>query len=223
MFSVTTAMHASYLEELCTGADALGVSITPTQAKHLLEYVALLTKWNATYNLTAVRDPAEMIVRHLLDSLSILPVLPKNLCRWLDVGSGAGLPGVPLAIVLPEHSFTLLDSNGKKTRFLTQVKAALDLQNLQVVHERIEMWHPEGTFDRIVSRAFSSLLQFIKTSRHLVHSETRWLAMKGVYPTAELEELSNAAVLEAAHLLTVPGGSEQRHLLLLRPTFVQGV
>ncbi len=155
--SLVTERHA---EELRQGARQLGVSLQARQEEQLLAYLALLIKWNKAYNLTAVRDPDEMVSRHLLDSLSIVPSVAPLGERWLDVGSGGGMPGVPLAILFPERKFTLLDSNGKKTRFLTQVKLELQLSNLDVVHSRVEAYTPAQSFAGICSRAFSSLQDF---------------------------------------------------------------
>ena len=156
------------------GCDDLEVCIAASQRQQLLEYVALLAKWNKAYNLTAVRDEAQMVVRHLLDSLAVVPYLTGK--RLIDVGTGAGLPGIPLAILFPEREFHLLDSNGKKTRFLTQVKNELGLTNLQVVNSRVEAFEPGQPFDGITSRAFASLADFTQLTRHLGTEQTRWLA-----------------------------------------------
>lgn len=137
-------------KSLSTGARQLGVCLSETQHAQLLDYLALLIKWNKAYNLTAVRDPDEMVSRHLLDSLSVMSFIENG--RWLDVGSGGGMPGIPLAILFPEAQVTCLDSNGKKTRFLTQVKLELKLDNLQVIHSRVEAFQPALPFDGIISR-----------------------------------------------------------------------
>lgn len=213
MSSLVTAQHA---EELSTGAGQLGVDLTDTQQAQLLEYLALLIKWNKAYNLTAVRNPDEMVSRHLLDSLSVMPFIENG--RWLDVGSGGGMPGIPLAILYPESQVTCLDSNGKKTRFLTQVKLELKLDNLHVIHSRVEEYRPELAFNGIVSRAFSSMENFTNWTRHLGDHQTRWLAMKGVHPTDELVALPSEFRLDSEHALTVPGCQGQRHLLILRRT-----
>lgn len=210
--SVTTR-HA---EELAQGALELGVEVSPQQQQQLLAYLALLIKWNKAYNLTAVRDPDEMVSRHLLDSLSVVPYVRDAGDNWLDVGSGGGMPGIPLAILFPERQFTLLDSNGKKTRFLTQVKLELKLANLQVIHSRVEAFTPEAPFSGIVSRAFSSLEDFSNWTRHLGDGQTQWLAMKGVHPDDELQALPADFRLSATHVLKVPGCQGQRHLLILR-------
>lgn len=208
-----TARHA---EELQQGAHDLGVELTEQQQTQLLGYLALLIKWNKAYNLTAVRDPDEMVSRHLLDSLSVVPFVVEAGDNWLDVGSGGGMPGIPLAILFPERRFTLLDSNGKKTRFLTQVKLELKLANLEVIHSRVEAFTPERPFNGICSRAFSSLEDFANWTRHLSDGHTRWLAMKGVHPDDELQALPADFRLTATQVLKVPGCQGQRHLLILR-------
>lgn len=207
-----------HVRELAKGIQALGVSLSSAQQERLLAYLALLIKWNKAYNLTAVRDPDEMLSRHLLDSLSILASAAPLGARWLDVGSGGGMPGIPLAIAFPERHFTLLDANGKKTRFLTQVQLELGLSNLQVVHQRVEAFRPEQAFSGIVSRAFSSLADFVGWTAHLGDAQTRWLAMKGMYPQEELAALPPTFQLERSQILEVPGCQGQRHLLILRRT-----
>ncbi|WP_425316729.1 16S rRNA (guanine(527)-N(7))-methyltransferase RsmG [Stutzerimonas chloritidismutans] len=213
--SLVSESHAA---ELVRGAQALGVELSEGQQQQLLVYLALLIKWNKAYNLTAVRDPDEMVSRHLLDSLSVVSFVAESGQTWLDVGSGGGMPGVPLAIMFPDRSFTLLDSNGKKTRFLTQVKLELKLANLEVVHNRVEQFQPAEAFDGITSRAFSSLEDFANWTRHLGNTQTRWLAMKGVQPDDELQRLPADFRLDACHVLKVPGCQGQRHLLILRRT-----
>ncbi|MDH4583964.1 16S rRNA (guanine(527)-N(7))-methyltransferase RsmG [Pseudomonas sp. BN415] len=213
--SLVSQRHA---DELATGAQQLAVELTPEKQEKLLAYLALLIKWNKAYNLTAVRDPDEMVSRHLLDSLSVVSHVAELGDNWLDVGSGGGMPGIPLAILFPERRFTLLDSNGKKTRFLTQVKLELKLTNLEVVHNRVEAFAPEQPFNGIVSRAFSSLEDFSNWTRHLGDGETRWLAMKGLHPDDELQALPADFRVESAHQLEVPGCQGQRHLLILRRT-----
>jgi len=210
---LVTPQHA---EELTLGARELGVELSETQHAQLLAYLALLIKWNKAYNLTAVRDPDEMVSRHLLDSLSVVPFIDGE--RQLDVGSGGGMPGIPLAIMFPDMKVTLLDSNGKKTRFLTQVKLELALSNLTVIHSRAEAFQPELPFTGIISRAFSSLEDFTGWTRHMGDSKTRWLAMKGLHPADELVALPADFHLESAQALAVPGCQGQRHLLILRRT-----
>lgn len=210
------SVSTKHAEELARGALELGVEVSPQQQQQLLAYLALLIKWNKAYNLTAVRDPDEMVSRHLLDSLSVVPYVAEAGDNWLDVGSGGGMPGIPLAILFPERQFTLLDSNGKKTRFLTQVKLELKLANLDVIHSRVEAFTPEQPFSGIVSRAFSSLEDFSNWTRHLGDGQTQWLAMKGVHPDDELQALPADFRLTATQVLKVPGCQGQRHLLILR-------
>lgn len=209
---------ANHAAELREGALQLGIELSEVQQQLLLGYLALLNKWNKAYNLTAVRDPAEMVSRHLLDSLSVVPHAEVGGSRWLDVGSGGGMPGIPLAILFPERDFTLLDSNGKKTRFLTQAKLELKLANVEVIHSRVEQFKPEQPFTDITSRAFSSLEDFANWTRHLSDGTTRWLAMKGVQPDDELQVLPADFQLERCLVLKVPGCQGQRHLLILRRT-----
>ena len=213
MSSMVTPQHA---EELSQGARELGVDLSEVQHEKLLGYLALLIKWNKAYNLTAVRDPDEMVSRHLLDSLSVVPYIQGE--RQLDVGSGGGMPGIPLAILFPDMNVTCLDSNGKKTRFLTQVKLELKLDNLDVIHSRAEAFQPEQPFTGIISRAFSSLEDFTQWTRHMGDTQTRWLAMKGLHPADELVALPADFRLESAQALAVPGCQGQRHLLILRRT-----
>ncbi|CAK9892056.1 MULTISPECIES: 16S rRNA (guanine(527)-N(7))-methyltransferase RsmG [Pseudomonas] len=213
MSSQVTPQHA---EELSTGARQLGVELSEAQHAQLLAYLALLIKWNKAYNLTAVRNPDEMVSRHLLDSLSVMPFIHSE--RWLDVGSGGGMPGIPLAILHPDKQVTVLDSNGKKTRFLTQVKLELKLDNLTVIHKRVEEFQPELPFTGIVSRAFSSMENFTNWTRHLGDAQTQWLAMKGLHPADELVALPADFRVDSEQALTVPGCQGQRHLLILRRT-----
>ena len=187
----------------------------------LVDYLALLQRWNQVYNLTAVRDPQQMIVRHILDSLAIAPFLGKRTQRCLDVGSGAGLPGVPLAILYPQREFHLLDSNGKKTRFLFQVKTELGLDNVIVQHFRAESFVPGTLYDVILSRAFASLGDMVESCKHLCAAHGSFLAMKGVYPEEELAALPVCCALKQVHRLQVPGLLEKRHLIELCPR--QGV
>jgi len=213
--SAVTSQHA---EELVRGVRELGIELSERQQDQLLAYLALLVKWNKAYNLTAVRNPDEMVSRHLLDSLSVAPQVAEAGDNWLDVGSGGGMPGIPLAILFPARRFTLLDSNGKKTRFLTQVKLELQLQNLDIVHSRVEAFAPARPFSGICSRAFSSLADFANWTRHLGDGKTLWLAMKGVQPGDELQALPKDFRLERTYELKVPGCQGQRHLLILRRT-----
>jgi 16S rRNA (guanine527-N7)-methyltransferase len=201
------------LARLQRGCDALGLALEPGQAERLLAYLELLRKWNSTYNLTAVRDPAQMVTRHLLDSIAIAPYLGGR--QVIDVGTGAGLPGIPMAILFPQRQFSLLDSNGKKTRFLFQVKTTLGLDNMLVHHARVESFQPPGTYDAVLSRAFASLAEMVAACSHLLAPTGSFLAMKGAYPAAELAALDTACEVRAVHTLAVPGLDEQRHLVEL--------
>ena len=187
----------------------------PREQALLLAYLQLLAKWNRAYNLTAVRDPAQMVTRHLLDSLVIAPYLSGK--YLLDVGTGAGLPGVPMAIMFPERNFDLLDSNGKKARFLFQVKTGLRLDNMQVHHHRVESFQPQGRYDGVLSRAFASLVDMVSCCRHLLAPGGCFFAMKGAYPDEELEAVAALCDVRAIHRLEVPGLHEQRHLVEMTP------
>jgi len=180
----------------------------------LIAFVRLLEKWNRQYNLTAVRDPEQMIPRHLLDSLSVLPYL--NGTRVLDIGTGAGLPGIPLALARPEIQFTLLDSNAKKLSFVRQALHELDIENVTVIQERVEKFHPEVKFDTLMARALASLSEIQALSAHLFAPGARLLAMKGVFPQAELAAMAGNYRIDIK-TLAVPGLDAERHLVILEP------
>lgn len=184
------------------------------QQSSLIKYVELLNKWNKAYNLTAVRKPEQMVTRHLLDSLSICPYLRGK--RLLDVGTGAGLPGIPLAIVFPERQFTLLDSNNKKTRFVVQAVSELELPNVDVVQSRVEEFESNTLFDTIITRAYSTIGDMIGQTSHLLAADGVFLAMKGINPLAEIDELSSDYSIEQTHVINVPGLDEKRHLLEIK-------
>lgn len=204
---------------LSSGLTQLGLNCSLAVQAQLRDYVCLLDKWNRVYNLTAVRDPGEMVTRHLLDSLAILPYLRGT--RILDVGTGAGLPGIPLAIVsqelCPEREFVLLDSNSKKTRFVHQVIAELKLTNVDVAQQRSEEYRPQATFDVVVSRAFASIADMLKNSGQHCAPNGVILAMKGADPVDELEAIPGGFTLESVQVLDVPGLAGQRHLVSLLP------
>ncbi len=201
-------------ERLERGLSALGLRLEEAQIITLYTYLQLIEKWNRCYNLTAIRNPIEMISKHLLDSLSIWPYLQGH--RILDVGSGAGLPGIPLAIVYPSYQFVLLDSNAKKTRFLVQASIELRLPNLSVVSERIQSYRPQHLFDTVVTRAFAKLADFATLAGFLCEPGGSLLAMKGAFPSEELGALSTAFKVVAVHALSVPDIHAQRHLVRLR-------
>ncbi|MCW9024242.1 MAG: 16S rRNA (guanine(527)-N(7))-methyltransferase RsmG [Gammaproteobacteria bacterium] len=199
---------------LTQGLSQIGLEIEASAEQRLLDFIELLAKWNRSYNLTAVRKPEQMVTRHLLDSLVIEPYLQGE--QVLDVGTGAGLPGIPLAIVCPERHFTLLDSNSKKTRFVTQAVAELGLTNVDVVQSRVESFQPQGQFDTVIARAFATIGDFIAQSRHLLTRDGLFLVMKGVYPVTELDELGEEFVVEQTHKLDVPGLDAERHLIIIK-------
>ncbi|MBS0193743.1 MAG: 16S rRNA (guanine(527)-N(7))-methyltransferase RsmG [Proteobacteria bacterium] len=196
---------------LAAGLAALRLPVEPL-AERLFAYLALLTRWNATYNLTAIREPAQMVRLHVLDSLAIAPFVHGSLA---DIGSGAGLPGIPLALALPQLRVTSIESAGKKARFQRQAQRELGLDNLAVVAERAERFHPQAGFDCVVSRAFGSLAQFVAVAGHLLAPGGRMLAMKGADAAAEVAGLPAGWKLAATHALQVPGLDAQRHLLVI--------
>lgn len=199
-------------QELEQGVAELGLSISVEQQQKLLDYVALLHKWNKTYNLTAIRDPKQMVSNHLLDSLSITPYLWSG--RWLDVGCGAGLPGVVMAIVQPDWQLTLLDSNSKKTGFVQQAVIELGLKNVRVQCARIEDFQATEKFDGIVSRAFTELGDFLRVTHHLLAPTGRWAAMKG-WAEKELASMPDDCVVEKIVELKVPGLDAARSLVVV--------
>ena len=190
------------------GLDALGIG----QAQHalLLDYLLLLNKWNQAYNLTAIRDLPDMVTRHILDSLAIVPYIHG--VRVIDVGTGPGLPGIPLAITQPHLDIVLLDSNGKKTRFLNEVKRRPHLDNVQVIQSRVENYRDVLSFDTVVSRAFSDIGQMIFWTQHLLARDGIWLAMKGQYPATELLDMSFPYEVKTYE---VPGLDEQRCAVII--------
>ncbi|KVD14249.1 16S rRNA (guanine(527)-N(7))-methyltransferase [Burkholderia ubonensis] len=213
------ALNRDGLEKmLVEGAHALDVALTDAQRNQLLDYVALLGKWNAVYNLTAIRDPQQMLIQHILDSLSIVPHLRgRASARVLDVGSGGGLPGIVLAIVLPDWQITLNDIVQKKSAFQTQTRAELKLANLSVVTGRVETLQPgvevPEKFDVIVSRAFADLSDFVKLARHLVARGGSIWAMKGVHPADEIARLPDGSHVKQTIRLAVPMLDAERHLI----------
>lgn len=215
LFSGLPSQVATRLDE---GLSALGTPITVRQHDQLLALVALLHKWNRAYNLTAVRDVKDMVSRHVLDSAAVLPFVEGP--RLLDVGSGPGLPGLVLAILKPELSVTLLDSNGKKVRFQRQGVMELGLSNVTPVQARVEQFSG-SVFDQVVSRAFASLVDFVNLTRKLPTAEGQWLAMKGPGANEELRDLPGDVRLHARHTLNVPFETAERQLLILTPQGVE--
>lgn len=200
---------------LAGGLKEMALDLDAATQFGLLNYVALIQKWNKVYNLTAVRDPEKMVVQHLLDSLAVLPHIVG--ARVIDVGTGPGLPGIPLALANPELEVALLDSNHKKTSFLRQACLELGLKNATVVCDRVESWQPTEKYDVVISRAFSDLSEFANLALHLCKNTGQMLAMKGVYPHEELTRLPATVLLQGVEPLKVSGLNAERHLVFLRP------
>jgi len=188
--------------------------LTDQQQAALIEYVQLLVKWNKAYNLTSVRDPNDMLIKHIMDSLMIGPLLQGN--KFIDVGTGPGLPGIPLAILYPNKQFVLLDSLGKRITFLKQVVYQLALTNVTIIESRVELYQPKQPFDGILSRAFASLLDMIKWCQHLTDQQGRFYALKGANPTDELMQLPENITLIKSHSIIVPLLFAERHLIELQ-------
>lgn len=200
-------------EALRAGLSELRIPVPSAgQVDALVSYLLLLERWNRAYNLTSVKDPGQMVTRHLLDSLSVAPWVRGPL---LDAGTGAGLPGIPLAVMLPHVEVTLLDSSGKKVRFLNHVCRELGLENARPVQERLESFSPGVVFGDIVSRAFSGLAAFARAARRLAGPTTQLLAMKGRYPSEELADLPDWIRVRSVEKLAVPGLQEERHLVIM--------
>lgn len=208
------------------GLDALAIALSEEQIEKLMLFLNELQCWNQKFNLSAIREPVAMVQLHLLDSLTLYPLLqsfcqysavnhPEHTIRLLDVGTGAGLPGVPLAIALSGVSVTLLDSNHKKTQFLFQTLIKLSISNATVETSRVELYAAAHPFDLIVSRAFSSLREMVASSKHLLSADGQFWAMKGVYPEEELVQCSEARLLDV-HTLQVPELDVRRHLLVMK-------
>jgi len=202
------------LRTLADGAQALELELSDAQLAQLLDYLALLSKWNAVYNLTAVRDPAHMVTHHLLDSLAVVPAFSEAR-NVLDVGAGGGLPGMVLAIARPELRLSMVDTVHKKTAFLTQAKAELGLTNVTVHTARVEQLQVAQQFDVITSRAFAELSDFVTWSGHLLEEGGRFIAMKGVLPEQEIARLPSGWKVSKVQRLSVPGLDAERHLIFI--------
>jgi 16S rRNA (guanine527-N7)-methyltransferase len=205
--------------QLAQGLATMGLDLPAERQEKLLAYVALLYKWNRTYSLTALREQEKAVSHHLLDSLAIVPFVPPG--SLLDVGSGGGTPGIPVAIARPDLQVTLLDSNSKKAAFLQQAVIELGLTNVSVHGGRVEQYHPAIGFAAITSRAFAELADFVTLTRHLLAPKGVWLAMKGVMPREEIASLPGDVCLEAVHALQVPGIDGERHLVAMRRSEAQ--
>lgn len=214
--SLTSELKAQCRQKLIQGLDQLHISYTEQQIEQWLNYVGLLHKWNRAYNLTSVRDPLEMVTRHLIDSLSVAPYI--NADRLIDVGTGPGLPGIPLAIAYPEKNFSLLDSNGKRTRFMQQAKVELGLDNITILQSRVEEHQPEILYQAVLSRAFASLSDMIQWTSHLCDEAGCFMAMKGQYPDEEISDLAKAYHVTQSHQLSLPGSDVERHLVIISKT-----
>ncbi|HIG8009567.1 TPA: 16S rRNA (guanine(527)-N(7))-methyltransferase RsmG [Klebsiella pneumoniae] len=203
------------LNKLSRLLDEAGISLTDHQKNQLVAYVGLLDKWNKAYNLTSVRDPNEMLVRHILDSIIVAPYLQGS--RFIDVGTGPGLPGIPLAIVCPESHFTLLDSLGKRVRFLRQVQHELKLDNVTPVQSRVEAFPAEPPFDGVISRAFASLNDMVSWCHHLPAENGHFYALKGLAQKEEMESLPEGYDIVEVIELHVPRLEGERHLVVIKP------
>lgn len=203
----------SAADQLKRGLIALGLVLERDTQQRLLDYIALIDKWNRVHNLTAIREPEKMVSHHLLDSLAVAPHLHAR--RLLDVGSGAGLPGIPLALANPDMQVTLLDSNHKKVAFLNQAVMELKMKNAEVCGERVESWKSQEGFDVIISRAFSDMSEFVHMTRHLLAPGGTFAAMKGMHPYEEIDKLPPDCVVQQVLPLAIPGLDGARHLVLI--------
>jgi len=201
--------------DLAQGAAELHCGLSGDAVRKLCDYLALIRKWNRIYNLTAVREPRKMLSHHLLDCLAVVPHITAS--SILDVGTGAGLPGIPLALALPQARVTLLDSNQKKAAFLRQAAIELALDNVEVVSERIETWQTPHRFDLVISRAFSTLRDFLAAAGRLCAVGGMLASMKGVHPFEELSEVPGEFKVRDVIALDVPGLPAHRHLVLMQP------
>jgi len=197
--------------KLESGLSQLELKLSDEQVEKLISYLTLLQKWNKVYNLTAIRDPEEMLVKHILDSLAIVPHMEGE--RLIDVGTGGGLPGIPLAICFPEKQVDLLDSNSKKTRFLIQAKAELGLKNTKVIHSRVEEYQPDPLYSGVVSRAFASMEDMLHWTNHLIPNGGCWWAMKAQKDFEDLSKLPQSVSIQKVIDLKVPYLNAERMLI----------
>jgi len=208
------ASRASLQQTLAAGIDKIGLALDARTQERLLDYVVQLHKWNQAFNLSGIKQLDDMVTLHLLDSLVLAPYIDGE--RIADVGTGAGLPGFPLALCYPDKQFLLIESNSKKTRFIFQTAAMLDVHNIMAIHCRVEDYASQPQVDIVTSRAFASLADFVKGCRHLVSGSGKFLAMKGLYPKAEIDELPRDFQVSAVYPVKVPGVAAERHILEIR-------
>jgi 16S rRNA (guanine527-N7)-methyltransferase len=199
---------------LSQACSELSFTVTQGQQEKLLAYLAMMHKWNKAYNLTSVRSPEDMLIKHIVDSIAVYPHLQGT--RFIDVGTGPGLPGIPLSIIMPDAQFTLLDSLGKRVRFMKQCAYELKLDNIDPVQSRVEAYNQGIPFDGVLSRAFASLKDMLHWCEHLVDSNGYFFALKGQHPDAELSELGDQFSLVSSHSLHVPELNGERHLIVMK-------
>jgi 16S rRNA (guanine527-N7)-methyltransferase len=207
-------LESSLFTMLQSGSAELGLQISEQTIQKMVWYIDMLLKWNKIYNLTALTCPKDIVTHHLLDSLSIVPYIHGE--RLLDIGSGAGLPGIPCSLAMPQMHVVMLDSNGKKTRFITQVIGELAISNASVVQARVENYHTSSCFDVVTARAFSSIKTTLKLAERFLCPEGRLLIMKGSYPQAQLQKIGNHAKV---YPLSVPYLNKERHLVSIERVF----
>ncbi len=206
-------LRAELLELLHRGLIEMGQPLDRPSELQLIRYIELVSQWNKVFRLSSIHDLDAMVTRHLLDSLSILPYIKGH--TIIDIGTGAGLPGIPLSIAMPDRHFCLLDSNPKKIQFLEKVIQQMSLRNVHIAHRSVEEFHVEPLFESVISRSFNTLGDFLKLSEHLVKPNGQILAMKGVYPLTELQDLKANFKLVEVHPLKIPALSAERHVVEL--------
>ena len=214
--SINSSLRVELKNRIIEASNKIGIVVSPEQNEQLIQYLELLIKWNKAYNLTAIRDPEEMFIKHIVDSLSIAPFIKGE--SILDVGTGPGLPGIPMAIMFPSKQFSLLDSNGKKTRFLIQAKMSLAIANIEVFNVRVENLSNDKLFDQIMSRAFTALDNMVSICKHLLTFDGEFLAMKGLIPKDEIAMIDKDYGIVGVTPLIVPGCLDQRHLITIKKT-----